>query len=879
MSAREALVSINSNNSSLEKIFLGQNLNPNVKFTNKINKDVPYSVYLIDLSQDLSNTSQELINHYDICRTNDSKLVIVIVHKENIDIEKNHYFQKMLDDLGNAKPIHRLVFTKDIYQSESKNPVTYFDKIIFKSVSEKTINISKKGENLYYPLSIEDLVSALIKVLFLSNTSGKTFWLLGESFKDLEVSYLIKKKLEIHEIETFEINATENSNPKVNSLLGFSNQAKAELNWNPNSEFEKDLTQIVSNFISNPASIKLESHKPSYLQLLSEYFQKKTPKPQKKQLPKIKKILSFIALIILIGYTSIIALYASVALISVKALESSANHALEGKMNISVKKLKTSEKLSKIGDSLYTTISPTLEVLSPKLNEKIYNLHSLTNYTRSSLSNLQQTYSLAENLLMSLNSQDSITSYEDLSLALRSNLSQVYENINQIKFLTKKGKLPKRVENTLEKNSTFQNIQKLEDQIVQFIKISDIIPGILSTQKAQNILVLLQNSQVYQVTGGVIDYYLLITLDQGRLVSKNFYSPFELDALYTSTESASKSKQNAKEIPAPQAANLNTNPDFHQTSIDISYFIENTLKIKPDFIIAINDLLLKEFVQEEKLPTKDSITENIIDSNGAVFQKNLVNQYLDRLFNHEITLPVIGRSLSKMISENQIYMWSKDTQMEHVLSTQSFSGVIQPHSCISGLSQDTCHSETTYIAETDTTSFRKSPWTSRKIVHLIYIQENSIEHKYQIQYAPEKNEPSVEEINTIYHVFLPQGSTINKLTLNNLPASTKPISKKTTNFFDHYEIPLTLNPKQDQEVSLSFQTPFTYGSLDKYSYSITEYRQPGTTDPGIELEIFYPKALRPSVVSQPTSLNPSSLKLTLPLVKHSFGFSLVQNHQ
>ncbi len=162
----EVLVSIRSNNPQIEKIFLDNNLHPEIKFVSGNNHKSKYKIFFIDLSSDLTQISQKLIDTYGTCRLNNDKLALVILHSTEIDIEKNHYFQRMLDDLGKDKPLHRLIFTKDIYQSTLSEPVSPFDNKLYKAVIERKITISEKGENLNFPLSIDDLINALIKTLF-----------------------------------------------------------------------------------------------------------------------------------------------------------------------------------------------------------------------------------------------------------------------------------------------------------------------------------------------------------------------------------------------------------------------------------------------------------------------------------------------------------------------------------------------------------------------------------------------------------------------------------------------------------------------------------------------------------------------------------------
>ena len=879
MPQREVQISISSNNSDLEVNFLDNQLHQEIKFVKNKGGTFAYRIFLIDLQKDLTHISQNLIETYHSCRENDVKLAVIILHGNSLDIEKNHYFQKMLDDLGKDKPLHRLIFTKDVYQHYSPNPSTSLDAQFYEAITSKKINISRKGENLYFPLALEDFTLAIIKTLFLSNTSGKSFWILGDPISDLELAYLLKKNISTVSQDEPEINATGKDDPEINSLRSIGNKSRGELNWNPEREIVDDLKQIITFYTDSSIKAETKPIKTNPLhRLLTWIYQ---PRPKKEtSLPTFKKIgtnLLIAAVVIIIFMGGVFTLATGLSLLQ---LEKSINQALDGNLQLSISSLNNSIKLKEIGESTFRPLVPLSNLASPRSTEKIFNLYSFIDYTSSSLGNLHQTYVMAENLLLSLNNEESKTNYNDLSLALHSNLSQIYENLNQISFLSSSGKIPSFLEKKLKNNDEYKNLKNLEEQVAQFIKVTDIIPAVLSGDKTKNILVYLQNSQVLRPSGGEIDYYLLLTLNQGKLITKKYFTESELEKLVQDTDLATSKNSRFASAPKSKLVNLTQNPDFAKSSVEVSTYLEKTLKTKLDFIVATNNLLIEQLLLEEKSPIIDQYKASYLEASGSAVYQEIFDQYLDRLFNQNISLPVLGRTIAKTIGDNQILIWSSDISTQRLLTYQSYSGVIVPHPCNAGItSSSVCTAQTLSLSESTISPLRRNPWSKRLLSHSINITSSSIQHEYQISYTTNQTFSSDSSIANTYYLYVPSPSTLDKVLLNDLPSSTKGVTKTIEGSFDVYKIPLTIFPNRDTLVVIKTTTPTSETFSTPLSYSITEYRQPGTTDSGTTLKIIYPENLLPKVVTSPFTSEPAVMKITLPPHTSSFGFTLDQNTQ
>ncbi|HOX96374.1 MAG TPA: DUF4012 domain-containing protein [Candidatus Woesebacteria bacterium] len=873
MPAREALVSISSNNPHLEDYLVKDRIHPDLKFTKHSPEKNNYLLFFIDLSQNLNDVSQSLISAYSLCREKGVKLIVTILHNQEIDTEKNHYFQKMLDDLGKNNPLHRLVLCKDLYQYQSSQPITPFDLLIQQSTAIGEIKISQKGEDCFYPLSINDYLTAIAKIFFLNTTSGNTFWIVGDPTSDLELAYLLKKLYQGP--ENFEINATKENNPQSSSLKNLSTKAKAELNWETSDDIADTISGVVAQYQANK---QLDiSTKPSKkrFEKLALWLAHPTKPKEKTKLITPKKIIKKTIQVLIAVYCLIAVGFLAFTYIALQNTRQSARTLLNGDVSSSVKTLKNAHSAESIGESLFNFIDPALSFISPSSSQKIYNLFSFINYTQSSIENIQQTYILAETLYHSLNSQEENTNYTDLSLALHTNLSQIYENVNQISFLSSNHRLPSLVETKLIESSELTNLQLLEEQIVQYIKLSDLIPFLVGENTPQNILFVMQNNQILKPNGGEVDYFLLLNIFQGRLSSYQFYKPSEIELLYQNATNT-KAKDRLAKKTTISIKDIAQNPDFSLASPEIVSYFETAIKIKPNFIVAVNNLLFEDLLAEEDANELELFKARIITENGVDEYQKVVDEYLNRFFNHQIPLPILGRVIAKVINNNQVLFWSSDTSVERIISTQSFSGIIGSHPCQTGITgTQKCFSESGYLSEGWTNTKNTTPWSNRTVSHTITLSATQNTHEYKVEYLPNPLSSTVSSaIN--YHLYLSAPSTLDQIYLDNLPYSMKNVIKENIHQLDHYTISIDLENNQARSVSFKMTTTSASSLTAPSSYSFTEYRQPGTVDPGINLSINYPDSLKVSVVTQTADFKPQSLNLILPPSTTTFGLSLIE---
>ena len=179
MTSKRPFVYIESNNGKFTNLFLKLEDVNGIKFTS-VFSDSSYSIFLVDLSSDITSLSEAVLDLLQRCREKQIKVAVCLLFNDRVDIEKVMFFRNLLESQKTSSPLYRLCLVKDLYQDVISKPLTFFDDLLFQSLHESQWNISKNGKTLFFPLYINDFIAALTKILFLDSTAGKSFWIFGD---------------------------------------------------------------------------------------------------------------------------------------------------------------------------------------------------------------------------------------------------------------------------------------------------------------------------------------------------------------------------------------------------------------------------------------------------------------------------------------------------------------------------------------------------------------------------------------------------------------------------------------------------------------------------------------------------------------------------
>lgn len=900
MSSQKTEIYLWSNNLLLEEIFCGQSPQDNVTFSkNKHGQKSPYCLLLVDLQEELSLVSQNIITFYKDCQEYHQKLVLVLIHSNQIDTEKNIYFAQLLDNLANNNPLHRLVLVKDLFQLNPNQPVTWLDRFISEVVANHKISISSKGKNYYYPISVHDVSCALLKVFFLSNTAGKTFWLVGEQISDLDLAYLVKKDLVDQEESAFEIEATGQNSTFDIDLCSLGNSSQAFLNWQLEGDFvftikdylnkiSQDKTVLLSQLHHTRSSGKSLSFKITSLNhklwKLFDRHKKGTNVAINNAPTLLKRFFEYALFSIALIYFCVTLSFIGFTSWSLKLLETSVSHLQSGNIQESVQELKQSIIFNQIGEKSYSFLSPFVSLVLPDAHQKNYNLFTFQHYSQSSLQNLQQTYSLAEKVLFSIGDTPADFDYNSVSLALHSNLVQIYENLSQLQTLTRSGTLPLILEKRLESSQPFKDLPLLESQILQLTKTTDLIPSVFAGNSAKTIVVLFQNSHEVRSLGGSLDFFLVLSLERGRIVSHQIYQDTEMNNLSVGLVQAPPLIRLYSGSDDWKFRDMAYNPDFPQTATNISWFASRFLKFSPDIILAVNDRLIRDLLEQDKtvkineLPiTSSDLDKDLSLNSNSHLYRQLVEFYFDKLSQQKLSLLTVGQVLSRQLADNQILFWTSDKQLESTILDQPYSGAVLSHICQPSLRfTNQCLSQTTYLNQSNFSLVPADYNLKRQITHQVWLESSQIRHEYLVDYHFDQTIPNLNRgLNQIIQLYAPLGAQLGQVILDGQSLPIKDLSSEPAGNLVRFQIPFAFSFNSDHRLSIQFSNSLDLPASMPFAYSLTEYRQAGLDGSNIKLQVNYPDNAKPASVTAPVTTGPNNFIYLFPPRTSTFGVNFV----
>ena len=888
-------IAVSGNIPELVSVISAYQGNSAVKFSeHSLLNNPKYHLFLIDTSGSLENISQKLIIEYGKCREYNSKLLACLIFEGEIQKDKVMPFKKLLDDLGKGNPLHRLVITRELYSDNYPEPATQLDKELTNILRNNAINISTKGNNYIYPLFINDFLEAIIKILFLNSASGKTLYLLGDQLKDLELAYLIKK-IVTDDNPDFQINLVSENIIEDPEITNLANSAQVNLGWHPTTDFEITLKDLFQKIKSNPeeyvetSTTKAETNTNQINNILKNKIlilgRLIKPHREKEEIEGVnkKRIFGKIIVVSSVSYLILCSIFAFCVYESFRTLAGSLDSLKQGSLPNSVNLVNKTIFYDQVAINIYWPIRPLVRLFSSNFDDELYNLFTFNQYLQGSLENLQQSYVLSEKIYNSFLDTSSNVSINDETLALKTSLGQVYDNLNQIDIMVNSGKLPKSITESIQKNPEYVRLGDLEIELSQAMKLINILPAMSSSNSTKQIAIIVQDQDELRSLGGVIKFLVLLNITNGKLTDVKIYNQSDIDNLSDGSVKAPNTVAQVTGIDSWKFRDMSYIGDFSQTAQYLNWYLNKTLQINPDVFIAVNKSLFESLIGDStgisisgKTITKNNLIDKI-DNNSDSDLTSVIDYYLSLYRSQKLSLAELSRSLISEAENNNLYIWAKDQITESSFLNLPFSGVINPYSCHSALGNyPTCISQTTYLTESNFMIAPINPYLNREVIHLVTLTQNEAQHEYQIKYHFTTDLSSLKrDYRLIYQLYVSGNSTLTSVTIDNQPLQINSFIKQKFNLFDYYQIPIALSTVSDHQISIKFSTPITMASdINQTAYSLSEVRQSGIRDNGFGLLIKLPDNTNPALVTAPVETKPQQIYYRYPPKTATFGVGL-----
>jgi len=877
----QTFIAVNSNNPDLIELLHQVKSSGEVTFV-KPGHTSQFHLYLLDLSLDLADISQHLIHVIHSAQDSKAKLTLGLLFSRTVDIEKVHHFRQLLKSLYQDQPNYRLVMIKDLYQDLLDYPVTDLDKQIDRSLRESIWKTSLKAKNTYFPLFVEDLVTAITKIFFLNRTAGKTFWLFGEPMKDFEIGYLLKKIL-ADTSPDFQVDPVYPDQSQDQEFITSANDTQIDLNWRPDTDFSLKLPGILEKFRS--AAQETPDHSTNslskkILHRLNQTFNAKRHKEVTQSLKTgFRKTLLRTSLAILVLYLLNAGLFGWTLFRELKALDLSLDLISQNQLLRSVDEINRVESINSLTMLTYEPLKPLFQLISPRTAEELNNLFNFNIYLARSIQNLQQTYNLAEKIYQSLTDSQSALDPSEASLALQSNLSLIYENLRQIRISLDSKQLPGSVVKKITDGTQYARLENLEDQVAQAIKITDLIPTVLGASSTK-IGILVQDQDELRPAGGLIKQLLVLQLDHGKLVDAKSYLPSDLDSLAEGVAQAPELLSKITGAVRYNFKDMNYPADFSQAGQYLTNYLDQVINLKLDVLVGLNKSIFEKLIAQDqainvagKVIKPQDLRSTSSDSDAS---KAVVDYYLSSLKAGDLPMSALGQAIISEIQQGNLQLYAQDEVSQGRISRLPISGTVLDHFCHPGLEQyKQCLSQTTYINEANFTFAPVNHSLKRDVVHEVTITEAGIDHEYKISYSFQTDLSQINRpYQAIYQLFAPSGTQITQIKLDGQPYGPSDLIRLDHGQLEYFQFPVAFSPTSDHQLSIAFSTTSSPIDIKTTAFSFTDIRQSGLAEAGNLLLIKIPENTRPVVISAPIQPVQGALAVRLPAKTSTFGLGL-----
>lgn len=249
--------------------------------------------------------------------------------------------------------------------------------------------------------------------------------------------------------------------------------------------------------------------------------------------------------------------------------------------------------------------------------------------------------------------------------------------------------------------------------------------------RAFTYMILFQNAAELRPTGGFLGSYYLVTMQQGKIVSKEIQDVYDADGKINGYIKPPLPVTQYLHEASWHMRDSNWDIDFPSTAERISWFLEKATDIKPDAIIAINTLVLSRIltvtgpVHPVGWESDEVSSENLYQMlerrggdpffPGSIRKKTYLSGLSESVMNAISTLPKekileLGKQMEQLTRSKEVMFWFKDEELQAAVSDAKVAGDFVAGDC-----GESCTSVVHEIVEANVGVNKVNPYIDRSV--------------------------------------------------------------------------------------------------------------------------------------------------------------------
>ncbi len=393
-----------------------------------------------------------------------------------------------------------------------------------------------------------------------------------------------------------------------------------------------------------------------------------------------------------------------------------------------------------------------------------------------------------------------------------------------------------------------ENVPRMRRYFASMQKLGGALPELLGEEGKKQYLVLLQNNMELRPTGGFIGSFGILTVQHGQFLDFRVEDVYEADG-----------QLNGFVTPPPEIVqylgearwflrDVNWNPDFPTTAQQALWFLDKTINVKADGVIAVNlDVAKKllevtgpiELIDYKEVITKDNLYERAQTHSEMNFfpgstQKRdflsaLANQLFLKLMNGDAPKLGLGQAFLSAADESQVLIALNSPVASQVFANLGWDGSVRTPSCPPPFHTQRCFVDTVMQVEANVGVNKANQYVKRQISHEVEVTGREAKHvrEMAIQNTAKSNAWPEGVYRSYLRLYVPKEARLQSVSLDGAVVdlqSVKNVEEGGKRVFGLYlEVPI----QKTSRLAVSYSVDLPEGS--PLVYSLFEQKQSGVS--------------------------------------------------
>jgi hypothetical protein len=395
---------------------------------------------------------------------------------------------------------------------------------------------------------------------------------------------------------------------------------------------------------------------------------------------------------------------------------------------------------------------------------------------------------------------------------------------------------------------------RVEQRTIAFL---DALSEYLLSPARSNIVLLIQDSNELRSSGGFLTSLLTISFENSHLLNWQVYDVAELDQRIYGDRQANEELQSLLAADKLLLRDANWSVNFLDAGSEISWFIEQSINLKPDLIVSLNSKELHSLstplfpIRLADLELNQSNFFEMLLREESVNLSDYTREFFDQLLNAtQDELLTVSQELTRALENRELFIYSASEELLAVIKNNLWSGELLETPCPNEFSNNnTCFTDGIFQLENNIGLNKVNRLITHKIDHSIGISENFIRHKriVRLENLSRQNFWPEGDYQTYLKFYLPSTAKLEKFTIDE-----RKIDRSAYRWFEdvnkqvlayQFKVPV-LSSRTLEVVYLiphQLQPPFSYVFLDQ--------KQAGIFDKATKYRVLFEENFQPNLIA------------------------------